>query len=89
MSRKRQKHTFVPQQLFQNSDSGSAVWIVTAEHRAVRKDVRVGAVEPDGLVEILDGLNATDKLIASGVENLSHGDDVTIRGEDKAIGVGR
>ena len=51
--------------------------------------IQVGGSGPDGLVEIIEGLNATDKLIASGVDNLNPGDAVTIRGEDQAIGVGR
>ncbi|MFK8114078.1 MAG: efflux RND transporter periplasmic adaptor subunit [Rubripirellula sp.] len=80
---------FVPQQFIQTGESGSAIWIVDAENRALRKTVQVGEAGTDGLVEITEGLTPTDKLIASGVENVSSGDAISIRGEDQTIGVGR
>ncbi|MEQ9406561.1 MAG: HlyD family efflux transporter periplasmic adaptor subunit [Fuerstiella sp.] len=83
------ERVFAPQQLVHSGDSGAAIWVVDADNRAVRKTVQVGGTGSDGLVEITDGLNVTDKLIASGIEDLSSGDVVTIRGEDQAIGVGR
>ncbi|MCA9124910.1 MAG: efflux RND transporter periplasmic adaptor subunit [Planctomycetales bacterium] len=86
---KETERVFVPQQLVQSDDSGAAVWVVDADNRAIRMAIQVGGSGPDGLVEIIEGLNATDKLIASGVDNLNPGDAVTIRGEDQAIGVGR
>ncbi|MEZ6117636.1 MAG: efflux RND transporter periplasmic adaptor subunit [Pirellulaceae bacterium] len=80
---------FAPQQFVQSSDGGAVVWIVDADNRATPKAVTVGRAGTDGLVEIVEGLNATDKLIASGVENLNAGDAVVISGEDQSIGVGR
>ncbi len=80
---------FVPEQLLQNGDQGSFVWIVDADSRAVRRTVTAGGAGADGLVEIAAGLNAADKLIVSGAENLSTGDTVVVTGEDRSFGVGR
>lgn len=79
----------VPQQLVQSGDSGSFAWVVNANEQAIRKTLTVGSASHDGLVEIVQGLNVTDKLISSGVENLEPGDAVTVTGEDQTIGVGR
>lgn len=80
---------FTPQQLVQSGEKGSAIWVVDADNRAVRRTIQLGGAGPDGLVQIVHGLNVTDKLIASGVENLETGDVVTIQGDDQTIGVGR
>ena len=78
---------FVPQQLVQRGDSGTSIWVVDFDSRAIKKTIEVGAVSADGLVEILAGLNPTDKLIAAGIDDLDSGDAVTIQGEDLTIGV--
>jgi hypothetical protein len=80
---------FAPQQLVLSGDGESIVWIVDADDRAIRKSVTVGGTGPEGLIEIVEGLNATDKLIVSGLKNLNSGDAVVVSGEDQSIGVGR
>ena len=65
------------------------VWIVDETNRAIHRTVQVGRAGPNGLVEITSGLNAMDKLIVSGVQELSDGDVVIIRGEDQTLGGGR
>lgn len=80
---------FAPQQLVRTGASGDEVWVVDAEGRAIRKAVQIGGAGADGLVEVLAGLQATDKLIASDVQGLDSGEAVTIQGEDQAIGTGR
>lgn len=79
----------VPRQLVSASESGSLVWIVDGSNRAVRRVVTLGGERPGGLVEVTEGLNVTDKLIASGASDLSSGETVSIREEDQTIGVGR
>ncbi|MDA1232122.1 MAG: hemolysin D, partial [Planctomycetota bacterium] len=80
---------FVPGQLVQSGDSGTFVWVVDVDNRAVRKAITVGGASPDGLVEVAEGLNITEKLISSGAESLHPGDLVVVRGEDQTIGIGR
>ncbi len=78
-----------PKQLVLSFEGGSRVWTVNSNKRAIAKTVDVGVPAADGLVEIKNGLNPTDKLIASGTENLRDGDEVIISGEDPTIGVAR
>lgn len=80
---------FVPEQLVQSDDSGTQVWVVDANHCAARRAIRLGATSQDGLVEVVEGLNVTDKLIASDTQGLQAGDTVVVSGEDQTIGVGR
>lgn len=80
---------FLPEQLVKSGNGGSFVWVVDADNQAVKKTITLGAAGQDGLVEVVEGLNATDKLIASGPENLEDGDSVVVSGEDQTIGVGR
>lgn len=86
---KKKERIFVPKQLILNSASGDAIWVVDADQLAILKTVNVGGAGTDGLVEIREGLNVTDKLIASGSENLASGDTVRIQGEHQTMGTGR
>ncbi|WP_153556305.1 efflux RND transporter periplasmic adaptor subunit [Roseimaritima sediminicola] len=78
---------FVPQRLVVQEDGQAALWIVDAENRAQRKTIQLGSTAADGLVEVLDGLDVTDKLIASGTTELTAGETVAIGGEDTVIGM--
>jgi HlyD family secretion protein len=79
----------VPRQLVTIGESDSLVWIVDENNQADQRLVTLGEEGPDGLIEVIDGLNAMDKLIASGTSNLSPGRTVVIQKEDQRIGVGR
>lgn len=87
--RNETERVFVPGQLVQSDDGGKFVWVVDAGNRAMRKSITVGGASPDGLVEVVEGLNVTGKLISSGVESLHQGDFVVVSGEDQTIGIGR
>ncbi len=80
---------FVPNQLVRSENGESFTWVVDAGNYAVRRSMIVGGTGPDGLVEIVEGLKVTDKLIASGIEGLETGDAVEVRGEDQTLGIGR
>lgn len=56
-----------------------AVWVVGPAARAERRSVELG-VTHGALVEVLDGLNLTDKLVDSGRGELSDGDRLRVRG---------
>lgn len=79
----------VPKQLVQTDHRGTAVWIVDAHERAIRQTVSLGSESDAELTEIVEGLNATDKLITSDISALDSGDAVMVGGEDRSIGVGR
>lgn len=89
LDRNETERLFVPEQLVQSGDGGTFVWVVDASNQAVRKPITVGGVSQDGLVEVVEGLNVTEKLISSGAENLHPGDFVVVSGEDQTIGIGR
>jgi RND family efflux transporter MFP subunit len=77
----------IPRQLVHESDGAPFVWIVDTERTASRASVSLGRALAGELVEVLDGLKPTDKIIASGHESLSPGRRVTITGEDQTIGL--
>ena len=83
----KKERVFVPKQLVQTSDAGSVVWTVDAGDRARRAIVTMGKAVSGDLVEVSEGLNVTDKLIASGTEGLQPGDLVDVSGEDHSIGI--
>jgi HlyD family secretion protein len=78
---------FAPSSLVQSSESGSVVWIVDADDSARQKSVEVGKPNADGLIEIKSGLRATDKLIASGTNDLGEGSPVIVTGDDQVLGI--
>jgi len=77
---------FVPSELIQSSDSGAFVWVVDADQLSRQRPVTIGGETGDGLVEVRSGLNVTDKLIASGVEELTDSSSVMVTGDDRTIG---
>jgi len=76
----------VPKQLVFTSDRGVGVWIVDPSGLAEFRSIRVGQASDGGLVEVLEGLTPTDKLISGGREGLQAKDRVTITGDDASIG---
>ena len=47
-----------------------------------------GTFEDSDLVEVIEGLRLTDKVIAGGREGLRDGKRITITGEDSTLGIG-
>ncbi len=78
---------FVPSQLVQSDESGAFVWVVDVDEVAHKRRVVPGAKVNDTLVEIVTGLNVTDKLIASGLDGLNDGNAVHVSGDDQTIGM--
>ncbi|MCU0879705.1 MAG: efflux RND transporter periplasmic adaptor subunit [Pirellulaceae bacterium] len=80
----------VPRELVEPGESNSIVWVADAGRGlAVRRSIQLGRAGTDQLVEVTQGLNALDKLIASGREGLSDGDRIRITGTDPAMGADR
>lgn len=78
---------FVPASLVRTVDGKSFVWAVNAENQAVRRPLKLGSEGQDGLVEALEGLSMTDKVISSEPHDLRDGDSVVVSGEDPTMGV--
>jgi multidrug efflux pump subunit AcrA (membrane-fusion protein) len=79
---------FIPEQLVRTGQSGSsAVWIVDPNDLAQQRVVALGQLTTDGLVEVVDGLNVTDKLVASDPSALKPGRPVNVAGEDVQLGM--
>jgi len=79
----------VPGPLVEQGEGGGRVWVADqAAGLARARTVKVG--QPTGrgdLVEILEGLTDTDKLIVGGREGLEDGERITVTAEDTTQGV--
>ena len=78
---------FIPDSLVSDTDGQSYVWIVDGQQQARHVAIQRGHSTPDGLTHVISGLQVTDKLIASGVEQLADGINVKIRSEDQTLGL--
>ncbi len=78
----------VPRQLIDQSSGEAATWVADRERRAARRQpVRLGRAGTADLIEVVEGLTATDKLIVSGREDLKDGQRIRITGEEPSLGV--
>jgi HlyD family secretion protein len=72
----------VPRQLIETGDGGAQVWVADqAAGVARRKTVKLGMPAGD-LIEVLEGLTATDRLISGGRDGLTDGTRIRITGEE-------
>lgn len=86
-SRDRVARIFVPQQLIQHDGSASFVWIADQSAGVAHKQVvRTGSTGGNGLVEVIEGLTISSRLIVSGSEELTDGSRIRITGEDPTTG---
>lgn len=82
-----QLRLFVPQQLVESNQAGAHVWIADlATKKARLKTIKLGQGARGDLVEVVEGLNAADKVIATGREGLTDGQRITVTGEDVGSG---
>jgi HlyD family secretion protein len=54
--------TMLPESAVQNDRKGNYVYVISKDNKAVRRDVKTGAVSSDG-VPIIEGLNGTEKIV--------------------------
>jgi hypothetical protein len=83
----QQERLLAPRQLVESAGDGHAIWVADPSGVARRQNVRLGNAGTDVLVEVVEGLTPTDRLISGGRERLGDGDRVTIAGEDGSIGM--
>lgn len=80
----------IPRQLVTPSGDSATVWIVDQREGVARqRSVKLGKAGTEELIEVLEGLTVTDKLIVAGREGLEDGSRVKITAEDSTIGVSR
>jgi len=65
----------LPESAVQTDDRGNFVFVIGADHKAARRQVKVGDVTPEGL-PILSGLTGKEKVVLSAGAFLSPGDAV-------------
>ncbi len=77
---------FIPERFVQTGASGATVWVVGASDVAEQRSITVGQAKRGELIEVRSGLTVTDKLIASGLEQLTPGERLVVTGEDPTVG---
>jgi hypothetical protein len=84
---KQQERLLVPRQLLEPAGESQTVWVADPSGMARRKSVQLGQAGTEDLVEVVEGLAVTDRLISEGREALNEGDRIIIKGEDSRIGL--
>jgi HlyD family secretion protein len=78
----------VPRPLVEAGEGGTTVWVADRlSGTARRQAVAIGQAGTDQLVEVVEGLNAMNKLVAGGREGLKQGDRIAVTGEDPTLGI--
>jgi RND family efflux transporter MFP subunit len=83
----RRVSLYLPQQLIQNDEAGSFVWIADQSDNVARKShVTLGPVAANGLVEITSGLDVSSRVISGSIDGLQNGTHIRISREDSTLG---
>ncbi|MDZ4779961.1 MAG: HlyD family efflux transporter periplasmic adaptor subunit [Planctomycetia bacterium] len=77
---KARERILIPRNLISDGEGAAAVWIVNASGLASRRSIQTGGDAGNGLVEVVEGLVPTDKLIDSPPSDLTEGERLTITG---------
>jgi RND family efflux transporter MFP subunit len=81
----RELKLYIPAILLGQEQNASFVWIADRTNGVARKiEIETGPAAQDGLVEVIRGLNVSNRLISSGRESLRDGDRIRITGEESA-----
>jgi hypothetical protein len=75
---------YLPQQLIQQGEGGSFVWIADVSDKVARRmPVTTGSVATGGLVEVSgNGLTVASRVISRGFDDLNDGDRIRIVSEE-------
>jgi HlyD family secretion protein len=83
-ARSEELRLFVPKALVEAGADGSSVWIADqAAGVARRKAVKLGRAVQGDLMEVVEGLQAGDRLIVQGRDGLKDGERIAITAEDE------
>lgn len=79
-------HLLIPRQLVESGEGGTRVWIADQAAGVARlRAVKLGPSTAD-LVEVVEGLNAADRVISGGREGLRDGQRIRVTDEDTTLG---
>jgi hypothetical protein len=82
-----QQRLLIPRSLVEATADGSFVWIADASGTARHERIKLGNAGTEDLIEVVEGLKATDKLISGGRESLRPNERIRIVGEDSSLGI--
>ncbi len=78
---------YLPQQLIQTDDAGAYVWIADqSEGTAQKNRIKLGPIAANGLVEIVEGVKVSSRVISNSFDDLVNGTRIRVTGEDAIIG---
>ncbi|MBN1912549.1 MAG: efflux RND transporter periplasmic adaptor subunit [Pirellulales bacterium] len=78
----QQTRFYVPRSLIQQGEAGPSVWLADQSAGVARRvPVTLGPADNGELVEVVSGLTASSRLIASPIEGLSDGQRIRVVGE--------
>ena len=78
---------YVLQQLIQQGESGSFVWLADQSDGVARKTtIQTGSVGANGLVEVTSGLTVSSRIISNGSDGLTNGERIKVTSEDAMLG---
>jgi len=78
---------YVLQQLIQQGEGGSFVWLADQSDGVARKTtIQTGAVGANGLVEVTSGLTVSSRIISNGSDGLTNGGRIKVTSEDAMLG---
>ncbi len=76
----------IPKELVKTTAEGTSVWVANLQtSRSRLQPIQLGRASTERLVEVIQGLTATDKLIVSGRDELSPGKRIRVVGEDRNL----
>jgi multidrug efflux pump subunit AcrA (membrane-fusion protein) len=82
-------HIYAPKQLVRQGEDGPYIWVADQTNKIARRtSVRTGTRGTRELIEIVDGLSMSSRLIATPPAGLRDSERITIVGEDSTYGVG-
>lgn len=73
----------IPKQLI--AEGGQSVWVAAPSGLAELRSLRLGQASSNGLIEVLEGLTPTDKIIYGGRDGLQVGDRIAVTGDDAPL----
>ncbi|MCC7425186.1 MAG: efflux RND transporter periplasmic adaptor subunit [Planctomycetaceae bacterium] len=73
---------FVPRPLVDGTGAAATAWVAAHDGSARKRSLKLGGNGPGDLVEVISGLNPTDRLIADGRDRIADGQRIQILGDD-------
>ena len=72
----------IPSDAVQHGAKGTYVYIINKDHKAEIRSLKLG-LSSNGQIEVLAGLNGTEKVVLEGIDRLSDGKEVQIIADDQ------